>query len=230
MVRTLSRVSSDDAATHAAAQCRGLYCFSNWWRGSVQASHPGLQQESGGVSRMRVTGGELGGRVLRAPGKGLRPSSDRVRESVFARLDVSGAAVLDLYAGSGALGIEAYSRGAESVVFVEQAARCVAAVRANLAALEIAEATAVIAADVSQALRRLSAAGRTFDLVLLDPPYASDEASRALEAIAAGGLLEKSGLVVLEAARRHAIPLVTGLELLDERSYGDTVIARFALS
>jgi 16S rRNA (guanine966-N2)-methyltransferase len=168
--------------------------------------------------------------VLRAPAKGLRPTSDRVRESVFARLDVSGAAVLDLYAGSGALGIEAYSRGAESVVFVEQASRCVAAVRANLEKLGIAGATTVIADDVARAIGRLVAAGRTFDLVLLDPPYASGEAVRALDALAKGNLVAKDGLVVLEASRRHALPTVKGLELSDERTYGDTVVARFTVS
>jgi 16S rRNA (guanine966-N2)-methyltransferase len=179
---------------------------------------------------MRVTGGELVGRVLRAPAKGLRPTSDRVRESVFARLDVSGAAVLDLYAGSGALGIEAYSRGAASVVFVEQAPRCVAAVRANIAALGIASETRVMAEDVLQGLERLSAAGRAFDLVLLDPPYASGEAARALEALVEGSIVEKAGLVVLEAGGRHALPTVAGLDLLDERRYGDTVVARFTAS
>ena len=179
---------------------------------------------------MRVTGGDFGGRVLRAPAKGLRPTSDRVRESVFARLDVSGAAVLDLYAGSGALGIEAYSRGAESVVFVEQAAGCVAAVRANIAALGIADGTTVMANDVPHAVRRLSAQGRTFDLVLLDPPYASDEAVRAFEALAEGRVVENAGLVVLEAPRRQALPAVAGFELLDERRYGDTVVARFTPS
>lgn len=168
--------------------------------------------------------------MLRAPPSGLRPTSDRVRESIFARLEVSGAAVLDLYAGCGALGIEAYSRGARSVVFVEQAKRCVAAVRSNIAALGIAEAATVIADDVGHAIRRLQAAGRSFDLVLLDPPYASGEAALALEALAEGCVVEKAGLVVLEAARRHALPSVKGLELLDERSYGDTVVARFTVS
>ena len=179
---------------------------------------------------MRVTGGTFGGRVLRAPARGLRPTSDRVRESLFARLDVAGAAVLDLYAGSGALGIEAYSRGAESVVFVEKAQRCVAAVRANLAALGIGDAATVLADDVGNAIRRLSAAGTTFDLVLLDPPYASDEAARSLEAVAAGRVVEKEGLVVLEAPRRHPLPSADGLDLLDERRYGDTVVARFTVS
>jgi len=180
--------------------------------------------------RLRVTGGEFGGRVLRAPSKGLRPTSDRVRESVFARLDVSAAAVLDLYAGSGALGIEACSRGAKSVVFVEQAPRCVAAIRDNIAALGIGDETTVIADDVTSALGRLSRAKKAFDLVLLDPPYASDEAVRAFDALAEGRMIEKEGLVVLETTFRQTLPSVTGFELLDERRYGDTVVARFTVT
>lgn len=167
--------------------------------------------------------------MLRAPANALRPTSDRVRESIFARLDVSGATVLDLYAGSGALGIEACSRGADSVVFVERAPRCLSALRANIAAVGISDAATVMADEVGNALKRLSAARRTFDLVLLDPPYASEEATRALEALVEGRVVEKAGLVVLEAGRRHALPSVSGLELLDERIYGDTVVARFTL-
>jgi 16S rRNA (guanine(966)-N(2))-methyltransferase RsmD len=176
---------------------------------------------------MRVTGGSLAGRRLRAPRAGARPSADRVREALFARLDPEGAAVLDLYAGSGALGIEALSRGAASAVFVEGARGCAAVVRENLAALELASRAEVVATDVLAALRRLARTGRRFDLALIDPPYASDEAARALEALGGSELLPEGAMVVLESSRRRPPGDVEGLVRIDERRYGDTLITRF---
>ncbi len=174
---------------------------------------------------MRVTGGALRGRRLRAPRSGARPTSDRVREALFSRLDVSGAEVLDLYAGSGALGIEAISRGARRAVFVDDAAASLAALRANLASLDLGGRSRVVAADAARALRRLGRAGERFDLVLLDPPYASEEAERALRALVEAGLLRDAGLVVVEGSRRHPVPVVAGLQRIDERSYGGTRLA-----
>jgi 16S rRNA (guanine966-N2)-methyltransferase len=176
---------------------------------------------------MRVTGGRLAGRRLRAPREGVRPTADRVREALFARIDPEGAAVLDLYAGSGALGIEALSRGAASVVFVERARRCAAVLRENLAALELAERAEVVASEAVAAVARLSGEGRRFDLVLLDPPYASDEAARALAALARSELLPEQAMVVLESSRRRPAPVVEGWLRLDERRYGETLITRF---
>jgi 16S rRNA (guanine966-N2)-methyltransferase len=176
---------------------------------------------------MRVTGGSLGGRRLRAPRDGARPSSDRVREATFARLDPEGAAVLDLYAGTGALGIEALSRGAESVTFVERSSRCVRVLRQNLDALGIATRCEVVVAAASEALSRLAEQGRRYDLVLLDPPYASDEASAALAALVRSELLPEGAMVVVESSRRRPPAVVEGLEAIDERRYGDTLITRF---
>jgi 16S rRNA (guanine966-N2)-methyltransferase len=180
---------------------------------------------------LRVTGGRLGGRRLRAPRSGMRPSSDRVRESLFARLgDLEGAAVLDLFAGTGALGIEALSRGAASLVSVERSRATVAVLRANVAALGLGSSTQVMADEVVGAVRRLGRASRRFDLVLLDPPYASGDASAALEALVAADLLAPGAVVVLERSKSHSLPAVAGLALLDERRYGDTVITRFTAS
>jgi 16S rRNA (guanine(966)-N(2))-methyltransferase RsmD len=176
---------------------------------------------------MRVTGGELRGRRLRAPRVGARPTADRVREALFARIDPAGAAVLDLYAGSGALGIEALSRGAARVVFVERAARCAAVLRENLAALGLSARAEVVGADALAAVGRLAAEGRRFDLVLLDPPYASEEASRALERLARSELLPEGAMVVVESSRRRPPAAVEGLERIDERRYGDTLVTRF---
>jgi len=175
---------------------------------------------------MRVTGGSLKGRKLRAPREGARPTSDRVREALFARIDPEGAAVLDLYAGTGALGIEALSRGAERVAFVERSARCAEVLRQNLESLELAGRCEVVVAETLRALSRLGERGRRFDLVLLDPPYASDEATGALAALARSELLPEGAMVVLESSRRRPPAAVEGLERIDERRYGDTLITR----
>jgi 16S rRNA (guanine966-N2)-methyltransferase len=159
----------------------------------------------------------------------VRPTSDRVREALFARLgDLAGTAVLDLYAGTGALGVEAASRGAERVVFVENAPHALRVLRANLEALGLAATTRVVAGDAAAAVRRLAREGLRFDLVLMDPPYAGGEAARGLAALAEADLLEEAGLVVVEHGRRHPLPSVAGLVTLDERRYGDTLVTRLA--
>jgi 16S rRNA (guanine966-N2)-methyltransferase len=171
---------------------------------------------------MRVVAGMYGGRRLAAPaGSSTRPTSDRVREALFSVLggSVQGARVLDLYAGSGALGIEALSRGAASVVFVDRSPRAVAAIRANLEALGI---DAEVRRLEARAALRASARGDAYDLVFLDPPYRhaaelGRELSEALPAVLAPG-----ARVVSESDRRD--PLELALPLVDERRYGDTVI------
>jgi 16S rRNA (guanine966-N2)-methyltransferase len=172
---------------------------------------------------VRVIAGEHGGRRLQAPaGAATRPTSDCVREALFSLLGarVEGARVLDLFAGSGALGIEALSRGAASADFVDAAAPAIRAVEANLAALGIA--AAVRRGDAVRALRAASRASRQYDLVFLDPPYRraaqlTRQLSEALPAVLAPG-----ALVVAESDRRA--PLHLDLPLLDERRYGDTLI------
>src|SRR5262245_9255185 len=116
---------------------------------------------------MRVTGGRLGGRHLVAPPSGVRPTADRVREALFARLsDLDGACVLDLYAGTGALGIEALSRGAARAVFVDRSDASLSALRRNLRTLDLEARARVVRGDVRAALRRLAGEAMRFDLVL----------------------------------------------------------------
>ncbi len=178
---------------------------------------------------MRVTGGSLAGRRLRSAPPGTRPTSDRVRVALFARLgDLEGARVLDSYAGTGTLGIEAISRGAKEVVFVERAAPSLAVLRANIAALELGTSVRILPGDAVRAIQRLGREGVRVDLVLLDPPYAAGEVGRALEALVAARVLAPEALVVVESGRRHPVPSVVGLARLDERRYGDTVITQFA--
>jgi 16S rRNA (guanine966-N2)-methyltransferase len=176
----------------------------------------------GRKSHMRVIGGVYGGRVLVAPrGPATRPTSDRVREAVFSILgDVADARVLDLFAGSGALAIEALSRGAAEATLVDSGPRAIDAIRRNLAALEI-EAE-VVRQPVARFLRAARRAARQYDLVFADPPYRhADLLGRDLTE-ALGPVLATDARVVSESDRRH--PLELGLELVDERRYGDTLI------
>ena len=169
---------------------------------------------------MRVIAGEFGGRRLVAPkGAATRPTADRVREALFSVLgDVSGLTALDLFAGSGALGIEALSRGAARAVFVERAAPALAALEANLAALGI-EAQ-VHRGDARAFVRNASRAGHTYDLVFLDPPYR--DAERLGSELDLGSLLASGGRLVTESD--HRSPLAIDLPLSFERRYGDTLI------
>jgi 16S rRNA (guanine966-N2)-methyltransferase len=172
---------------------------------------------------MRVVAGAHGGRRLRAPaGRHTRPTSERVREALFAILGpLDGAHVLDLFAGSGALGIEALSRGAASATFVDSAASAIAAVRQNLAELGI-ESAELVRRDARAQLRNARAAGRQYDLVFLDPPYRrsaglAHELDQLLPAV-----MKDGARAVSESDRRA--PLELSLRLVAERRYGDTLI------
>lgn len=169
---------------------------------------------------MRVIAGRFGGRRLAAPkGDATRPTADRVREALFSVLgDVSGLTVLDLFAGSGALGIEALSRGAVSALFVERAAPALTALRANLDTLGIdAE---VHRGDARTFVRNASRAGHTYDLIFLDPPYR--DAERLADELDLPALIAAEGRLVTESDRRS--PLAIDLPTTFERRYGDTVI------
>jgi 16S rRNA (guanine(966)-N(2))-methyltransferase RsmD len=161
-------------------------------------------------------------------GTDVRPSADRLRESLFARLgDLEDARVLDLYAGSGALGLEALSRGAGEVVFVERSAAVLARLRSNVERLGVLAQTRLLRSAAVPALRRLGRAGERFDLVLLDPPYGPRELSDALRALVEAGVLAPGAVVVAEASRRHPPGDVTGLTRRDERVHGDTLLVRY---
>jgi len=174
---------------------------------------------------MRVVAGRFGGRRLRAPrGRVTRPTSERVREALFSMLgELDGETVLDLFAGSGALGIEALSRGAAKVVFVERDRRAVEALSANLAELGLGEREVEIRpGDALSALRAARKRGETYDLVFVDPPYACARAlSRELSA-SLPLLLRAGARVIVESDRRA--PLGLGLEVRASRRYGDTTI------
>ncbi|WP_338599438.1 16S rRNA (guanine(966)-N(2))-methyltransferase RsmD [Saccharopolyspora sp. SCSIO 74807] len=186
----------------------------------------------------RIVAGSAGGRRIEVPPRGTRPTSERVREAVFSALEASveldGARVLDLYAGSGALGLEALSRGAAHATFVEADRRAAQIVRRNAGSLgfrqiriEQAKAETVLA-DAAQADTALGAppAG-PFDVVFADPPYDLDPSKldSALRALAAGGRLAPGAVVVLEQAVRNGDPSwPEPLAAIRSRRYGDTVV------
>jgi 16S rRNA (guanine(966)-N(2))-methyltransferase RsmD len=154
-----------------------------------------------------------------------------VRESLFATLsDLDDLVVLDLYAGTGALGIEALSRGARSVVFVDDAMSSVATLSRNLDALNVTARSRILRSDTVRALKRLGREGARFDLVFADPPYASDELVRVLPALLAADVLAPDARIVVERDRRAPLEPMAGLVLQDERIYGETAIMRFVVS
>jgi 16S rRNA (guanine966-N2)-methyltransferase len=185
---------------------------------------------------MRIIGGRHRGLTLAGlgagdPGGHLRPTSDRVRESLFNLLahgdygdppQPEGRRVLDLFAGTGALGLEALSRGAAQATFVDRGTRALALLRRNVALLGTEDATRVISRDATRLGRN---PGDAFDLVFLDPPYAQGLGERAIASAIAGGWVAPGALVVWEeAVDPHPPP---GLTLRDSRRYGETMIAIF---
>jgi 16S rRNA (guanine966-N2)-methyltransferase len=182
---------------------------------------------------VRVIAGRLGGRILVAPaGSATRPTADRVREALFSVLaDVEGNAVLDLYAGTGALGIEALSRGAARATFVENARPALQALRRNIHALDLGDVTTVLPIPVERALRTPPWV-EGFDLIFLDPPYALIRGGRFTEGLARAierGLvssLRSGGRVILEHTSEEDIaPPISGTTLEQTRVYGDTALS-----
>lgn len=183
---------------------------------------------------MRITGGIYRSRPLCAPrGQLTRPTSDRVREALFGLLDAAGALenarVLDLYAGTGALSLEALSRGAAHATLVESSRAALDALHENVRQLGLTARTLVVPSDVERATRRLAESG-PFDLAFADPPWAQVDSGRtkgALEKLAASRVFAEHALVVLEHSARSPPPTVSGLELRETRRYGDTALALY---
>lgn len=181
---------------------------------------------------MRIVGGSLGGRVLKAPhGAATRPTSEKVREALFnildRRVDVAGGHVLDLFAGSGALAIEALSRGAAHATLVDRARPALAAVRANLDELGVSAAHYTLIAGDAVATAARHAPPAPWRIVFVDPPYQSDLAVRAVTALPLAHL-EAGAQIVIEHDRRHAPPDEIGSLLRnDERRYGDTYLSLY---
>lgn len=175
---------------------------------------------------MRVVGGRLGGRPLRGPRSDrIRPTTDRLRETLFNIIDhghggVAGLRVIDLFAGTGALAIEAISRGASFALMVDDGAEARAAIRDNVESLGLGGVTRVFRRDA----RKLGAApaGERFDLAFLDPPYARGLAEPTLVALRDGGWLKPGALCVVEEAITVRIAIPDGFSPVDEREFAET--------
>jgi len=182
---------------------------------------------------MRVIAGDARGRRLSAPrGLATRPTLARVRESMFSRLsvrlDFAGLRVLDLFAGTGSLGIEALSRGAGHVTYVESARPALMALRRNLVALGFSDRARVLKSEVLRGLEMLAAQGERFDLVLLDPPYRKGWGDRVLPRLMELQLLAEEAWVATEVSRLEAAPSsLIGLERVSLATLGDHQIALY---
>lgn len=178
---------------------------------------------------LRITGGELKGRRIKAPvGQDTRPTADKVKEALFAILGgtVKGARAADIFAGSGALGLECLSRGAESCLFVENRRRALGTIRENIAALHLEDRCQVIMADAAKSNRLLLAKG-PFNVVLADPPYERGLVQKLVDSACAPGFLADGGWLVMEHSPRERPSAPQGLELADHRVYGQTELTFF---
>lgn len=180
---------------------------------------------------MRVISGKAKGQRLKVPkGQALRPTADRVKEALFDILphDLSGVKVLDLFAGTGNLSIEALSRGAAEAILVDTSREAGNVIRENLRKLSLSGRSKVWITPVFRSLRLLSRRGETFDLIFMDPPYDKHWVAQTVKMIAQGGLLRNSGVLVAEHSVREPLEKQYGrLFLDDQRRYGDTHLSFF---
>ena len=180
---------------------------------------------------MRIGGGAVHGRLLRtALGRRVRPTSGRVRQAMFnmLRANITGTVFVDLFAGTGSVGLEALSHGAQHVYFVEQDRRTLQVLLANISHCDLAGQTTVIGHALPQALKYLPA-DQPVDIVFLDPPYASNLAEKTLDVLSRHVLLAPHGMVIWQHAVQHLAPaMVLGLSLWQRHRYGDTHLSFYA--
>jgi 16S rRNA (guanine966-N2)-methyltransferase len=178
---------------------------------------------------MRIIGGEYRSRLISMPkGVDIRPTQDKVRQAIFNLLgDVSGASVLELFAGSGAFGIEAISRGARHATFVDNSFRCTETIKANLASIPVADALYdIIMTNALSVLPRLSKEEERFNIIFLDPPYHKGMAKKCLINIDSYDILAPIGMVLVEHFKKDILATDLKTLVLDkERKYGDTVVS-----
>ena len=178
---------------------------------------------------MRVVSGSAKGRPLKSvPGMGTRPTTDKVKEAIFSMIGpyFDGGAVLDLFAGTGGLGIESLSRGMDKAVFIDTESKSIETVRANLKATGFSDQAEVFRNDAGRALKVLEKRGYAFDLVFLDPPYRMKNGETLMLEMATRGLLLPGALLVLEYDSGHAYPEdMEGFQHLRTAKYGETAVS-----
>ncbi|WP_238655155.1 16S rRNA (guanine(966)-N(2))-methyltransferase RsmD [Paenibacillus piscarius] len=178
---------------------------------------------------MRVVSGSAKGRPLKSvPGNGTRPTTDKVKEALFSMIGpyFDGGTALDLFAGTGGLGIEALSRGMEAAVFVDMEQKAIDTVRANLKAARLEAQAEVYRNDAGRALGALEKRGRAFDLVFLDPPYRMKHGHELMAALAARQLLKPEAIVVMEHESGYAYPEdIPGFSRMKQSVYGEVTIS-----
>ena len=178
---------------------------------------------------MRIISGEFKGKKLASfKGNATRPTSDRVREALFNILgaDIRNAAVLDLFAGTGALGLEALSRGASNAVFIDASASAIEVIQKNAAACKPENRARIMRWDIAKNLNCLQAGFAPFDLVFMDPPYNQNFIAPALNNLMEADVLNRSARIIIEHAASEAIPQdIPTLHLADQRIYGKTLVS-----
>lgn len=179
------------------------------------------------MSKMRIIAGEARGVPLMAPkGMDTRPTTDKIKESLFNILqgEVEGSSVLDLFAGSGGLGLECLSRGAAGAVLVDQSREAASCIRRNVEKLRFGDRAVLLNVDWQKALIQLSMQEKHFDLVFLDPPYRMDDLRELCDLLAVKGLLEPQALIVWERKNGSDKTLSARFEQVKQREYGETEI------
>jgi 16S rRNA (guanine(966)-N(2))-methyltransferase RsmD len=181
---------------------------------------------------IRVIAGQAGGRYLKSPrGLATRPTASRVRESIFsrlaARIEFGGRSVLDLFAGSGALGIEALSRGAERATFVDSSRAAARVIAENLRTLDLSHRARVMCLDVFSAMARVRERRETFDLVFMDAPYGKELTERTLQRLIELKLLASDAWLAVELSSREATPALSPIGKFLESTIGDHRIALY---
>ena len=176
---------------------------------------------------MRVIAGKAKGHKLVTPSSDrVRPALDQVKEAIFNILfNVEGLSVLDLFAGSGSVGIEALSRGATDAVFVEEWSKAVAAIKRNLKHCKLEESARIIGKTVDKAIVILKKEGRPFDLIFVDPPYGKDMVNPTLRTLSESPLVKEESIIVVEHHPKEPIDCIAGLALTDTRKYGQTHVS-----
>ena len=181
---------------------------------------------------MRVISGTARGTGLFSPqGTETRPTSDFVKESLFniIQADLGGASFLDLFAGSGAIGIEALSRGASSATFVDISQKSISLIKRNLAKTRLEQRASIIKSDTGAAIKKIAGGGQKFNIIFLDPPYFEGLVEKILTLIVAENILAKDGYIILEMSKTEAVPNLDGLEISREREYSGARLVFYAL-